>query len=94
MRLSQQDARTITQIVDGYDSNAVTKLFGSQILDDARGGDIDILILSMTIGLEEKLQIEADLQDALGLRRFDILVARPDSSDPFIREVEETALVL
>jgi len=35
MRLSRQDARTITQIVDGYDSNAVTKLFGSQILGDS-----------------------------------------------------------
>lgn len=94
MRISSRDAERITRIVSSYDRDAEVKLFGSQVRDDAAGGDIDLLILSATIDLSMRLQIESDLQDAFGMRRFDIVVARHGSTDPFVRLVSNEAVAL
>ena len=94
MRISCKDAEMICRIVSSYDPQAAVKLFGSQTRDAAAGGDIDLLILSSRIGLSEKLQIESDLRDAFGLRRFDIVVARHGSVDPFVRLVSNEAVAL
>ena len=94
MRISSPDAETIRGIVATYDPLAAVKLFGSQTRDEAVGGDIDLLIISTRIGLSERLQIEADLQDALGLRRFDIVVSRPDKPNPFFHFVNQQTLPL
>ena len=64
----------IARVVSSYDPQAEVKLFGSQARDYAAGGDIDLLILSSRIDLSERLQIESDLQDVFGMRRFDIVV--------------------
>jgi len=94
MRISSPDAETIRGIVTTYDPLAAVKLFGSQARDEAVGGDIDLLIISAHIGLSERLQIEADLQDALGLRRFDLVVSRPDKPDPFFHFINQQAVPL
>ena len=92
MRISSRDAETITRIVSSYDPQAEVKLLGSQTRDDAAGGDIDLLIFSPRIGLSERLQIEADLQDVFGMRRFDIVVGRHSSKDPFVHLVNKEVL--
>jgi uncharacterized protein len=94
MRLTTQQAEMIRKIVASHDSRATVKLFGSQTRDGARGGDIDLLIVSEKINLAQRLQIEADLQDALGLRRFDIVVARRDNETPFVRLANQSAITL
>ena len=94
MRISSRDAETIARVVSSYDPQAEVKLFGSQARDDAAGGDIDLLILSSRIDLSERLQIESDLQDVFGMRRFDIVVARHGSVDPFVRLVSNEAVTL
>ncbi|TSA57508.1 MAG: nucleotidyltransferase domain-containing protein [Methylophilaceae bacterium] len=94
MRISHRDAETISRIVSSHDPVAVVKLFGSQVRDDAAGGDIDLLILSSRISLFERLQIESDLQDVFGVRQFDIIVARPETVDPFVRLVSNEAVAL
>ena len=93
MRLSKDAASEIRRIVRTYDPSARVKLFGSQVRDDARGGDIDLLVLSSRIGLEQRLRMESDLQDLLGLRRIDIVVAQ-DLSHPFVRLAERQSLEL
>lgn len=93
MRLSNTQAETIRRTVASYDSSATVKLFGSQTRDSATGGDIDLLIFSETLSLGDRLQIEIDLQDALGLRRFDLLLAK-NLDDPFVRLVNSEAIEL
>ncbi len=94
MRISSPDAKTIRGIVTTYDPLAAVKLFGSQARDEAVGGDIDLLIISARIGLLERLQIEADLQDAFGVRRFDLVVSRPDKPGPFFHLINQQAVPL
>ncbi len=94
MRISSTEAETICGVVTTYDKQATVKLFGSQAREDGAGGDIDLLIFSSRIGLAERLQIECDLQDALGLRRFDLVVARQNDRDPFVDFVNKDAVVL
>ena len=94
MRLSRNDSNTIRDIIIGYDPQAVVKLFGSQACDEALGGDIDLLVFSSRIGLSERIQIETDLQDALGLRRFDIVVAPHDQTGVFVQLANRGAVTL
>jgi len=63
-------------------------------LDDAaKGGDIDLLVLSARIDLMSKLDILARLHQQLGERRID-LVVYPDASRPFPRMVLEEGVPL
>lgn len=58
------------------------KLFGSRINDDARGGDIDLLIelSSITAELERKtMQLVARLQLRIGGQPIDVLVLDPST---------------
>jgi len=84
----------IARIISSYDPQAEVKLFGSQVRNDAAGGDIDLLIFSQRVGLSERLQIEADLQDVFGMRRFDIVVAHHGSETPFVHLVNKEAVAL
>ncbi len=84
MRLTPEERAEITRSISGRDPSASIYLFGSRVDDSARGGDIDILVLSREIGLWDRLDILADLHRALGEKKID-LVVYPDLSRPFAR---------
>ena len=81
MRLSQQTQQLIkatTQEIFGID--AQVKVFGSKINDDARGGNIDLLVeLPFCISDSERkvLQLIARLQLRLGDQPIDVLMIDP-----------------
>ena len=68
-------------------------LFGSRTDDTAKGGDIDLLVLSSQINLMSKLTILAKLHQLLVERKIDIAIY-PDASAPFPRTVLPTAVLL
>ena len=84
MRLSQKTQKIIRDTVqEAFGVEATVKLFGSRINDDARGGDIDLLVElpSITAELERKtMQLVAKLQLRIGDQPIDVLV--PDPSTP------------
>ena len=82
MRLSESESRIITHAVAVKDPDAVVYLFGSRADDAAKGGDIDLLVLSGKIGLMDKLDILAELHGQLGEQKIDFVVY-PDLSRPF-----------
>lgn len=90
MRLSQQTqqiVRDTVQEIFGLEANV--KLFGSRINDDARGGDIDLLVElpSVTADIERKsLQLTARLQLRIGDQPIDVLVLDPSTSRQPIHE--------
>ena len=90
MRLSLQTQQTIRDTVrEVFGSEADVKLFGSRINDDARGGDIDLLIElpTVTAGLERKtLQLVAKLQLRIGDQPIDVLVLDPSTPRQAIHE--------
>ncbi len=46
MRLSEIEQKTIKESVSAFDKQAKIVLFGSRVRDAARGGDIDLSIIS------------------------------------------------
>lgn len=86
MRLTPEERSAIGDTIHQADADALIYLFGSRVDDEARGGDIDLLVLSMTINLMTKLDILAQLHQKLGERKIDIVVY-PDATRPFPRMV-------
>jgi len=90
MRLPQQTQRIIrdtVQEVFGLDANV--KLFGSRINDEARGGDIDLLVElpSATEEIERKtMRLTARLQLRIGDQPIDVLVLDPSTPRQWIHE--------
>jgi len=84
MRITEEERTEITRAISRQDPLAVVYLFGSRADDRARGGDLDLLVLSETIGISERLDILAELHGKLGEQKID-LVVYPDLTSPFAR---------
>lgn len=93
MRLTQEERTEITRSIAGRDPSATIYLFGSRVDDNARGGDLDLLVLSREIGLWDRLDILADLHRKLGEQKID-LVVYPDLSRPFARIAAREGILL
>lgn len=93
MRLSHEEQSAITNAVRQADADAQIFLFGSRVDDCAKGGDIDLLVLSKKINLMSKLEILTQLHLKLGERKIDVSVY-PDANRPFPRMVMQTAIHL
>ena len=74
MRLALPEQVAIHDAIYQADVDAEVYLFGSRTDDTARGGDIDLLVLSKRIGLMKKLEILAQLHDKLGERKIDLII--------------------
>ena len=89
MRLTKPQIKIITQTVcclAGMEASVY--LFGSRLNDQAKGGDIDLIIESdLKLTLIDKAQIKMDLESQLGLAvdivsKFRGAVATPFQSIP------------
>ena len=86
MRLAPEERSAISDTIRHADADALIYLFGSRADDTAKGGDIDLLVLSRTINLMTKLDILTQLHQKLGERKIDIAVYS-DTTRPFARMV-------
>lgn len=93
MRLAHEEQLAISETIHQADADAMIYLFGSRADDTAKGGDIDLLVLSKKINLMTKLEILAQLHRRLGERKIDIAVY-PDATRPFPRMVMQTGVPL
>lgn len=93
MRLAEKEQSAIREAIREADPEASIYLFGSRVDDAAKGGDIDLLVLSKRITLMVKLGILAQLHQRLGERKIDIAVF-PDDSRPFPRMVMQEGVSL
>lgn len=93
MRISSSEALSIRQVIQARDPSAIVSLFGSMADDNARGGDIDLLIRSKKLTLSDRLDIVCELEDAMGLRKIDLVIdnGRPNA---FVRSIESRAIRL
>ncbi|MEA3244104.1 MAG: nucleotidyltransferase domain-containing protein [Pseudomonadota bacterium] len=84
MRLSSQARHVIRDTVrEIFGPEATVALFGSRLDDEARGGDIDLLVQS-TAPIRERqrkvLTLVARLQMRLGDQPIDVLVLDPETN--------------
>jgi predicted nucleotidyltransferase len=93
MRLSIKEVAIIKQVVTsllGNDGVRVT-LFGSRVDDDAKGGDIDLLVettAKQVSRVSTANRIAASLQIQLGDQRIDVLLVDPNT---IIKPIHEHA---
>lgn len=91
MRLTPAELAAIRDTVSTVaGASATVRLFGSRVDDSARGGDIDLLVeLEAPVDSAVRLsaRIGARLQQVLGDRRIDVLIAAPNLQDSPIHRV-------
>lgn len=93
MRIKDFEIKAIKEAVHTVDKDARIYIFGSRADAYAKGGDIDILVFSDKINLQEKLIIKRELFKNLEDQKIDIVVAQ-DFEDPFIRDIYKDAIAL
>lgn len=95
MRLTLYQRTAILTAVGKQDPKARIILFGSRADDRARGGDIDLLIVSDVIGLHEEWEIRRDVLDEIGWQKLDLVVRRRNQPESAIVSVAmETGIPL
>ncbi|MDD2741894.1 MAG: nucleotidyltransferase domain-containing protein [Rhodocyclaceae bacterium] len=91
MRLTTEQAKIIRRTThQRFGQEARVWLFGSRTDDNARGGDIDLLIQTpkrLENAFRESIGIETDLQIALGDQKIDILLLQPGSQPTPIHQI-------
>ncbi len=85
MRLSESEQQTIKESVSAFDKQAKIVLFGSRVRDAARGGDIDLLIISDNIKQQNLGQIRWQLWEKLGEQKIDLVLSTSQLTDTFAR---------
>jgi predicted nucleotidyltransferase len=80
-------------VIASFDSSARVSVFGSRANDAARGGDIDLLIVSDRLAPSGGWDIQDALMDRLGEQRIDVVIASSPRS-PFERIVFREAVPL
>lgn len=93
MRLTDFEMKAIKEVVYLEDENANIYIFGSRVDDDAKGGDIDILVISQKLLQKDSRRIKYNLYDKLGEQKIDIVIAKDDSY-PFVSMVLEKGVLI
>jgi len=95
MRLTEFQYQSIRNVVADYLSNYELKLFGSRTDDNAKGGDIDLLILTDTkLKLDDKWAIRRKIEKLIGQQKIDIVNFTFDEENPFKELILENAIKL
>ena len=99
MRLNAEQARTIKQtVIELFGVDARVKLFGSRVVDEAKGGDIDLLVLCQhpidsPVLLASKLAAKI-YRVCLG-RKVDVIIDAPNLEKQLIHQIaNETGVLL
>ena len=93
MRLTPAETHAIREEVDRFDPSAEVSLFGSRTDDAARGGDVDLWVVSPSIGEEDALRLKVRIRARLDGRRVDLIV-NAGQDHPLALVVAETGIRL
>ena len=90
-----QEAKAIEEEIRLLDPAAEIYLYGSRTDDSAKGGDIDLLLVSDTLNFRDLLQLRIHILDRIGWQQLDLVVRRRDQlGDPLATIARETGIKL
>jgi uncharacterized protein len=97
VRIRERDQQKILQVISSaLDAPFKVYLFGSRIDDTARGGDIDLLILSDSDSInkwrQKKRALIVAIHKEIGERKLDIVFDSDPPKLDFVREILPTAI--
>ena len=95
MRLSIEIAEFLKKKITDAEPSAKVFLFGSRTDLNAKGGDIDILIISENqIAYDTLAPIRTSFFRTFGWQKLDIVIFKPDDQSPFLKLILPTAIPL
>ena len=95
MRLSQDEVNAIREEIQRLDARVEAYLYGSRTDDDARGGDIDLLVVSEKLGFRDVVRLRTRILDRIGWQQLDLVVKRREQlSEPLAATALETGVKL
>ncbi len=103
MRLSIEEQNSIIRVFEAYigHAKAELRLYGSRIKDDAKGGDIDLMLLvenhkNYNTIVSQKIDIILDLKEVLGDQKIDLLIDLQSELDvkPFLKIIYPQSKIL
>jgi len=103
MRLTKHEIQAIITGISLFinQKSAELRLFGSRANDQAKGGDIDLLLIMSNETakislLQKKIEILVAIKNVLGERRIDLKIASKAElqSDPFLRIIYPQSILL
>lgn len=74
MRLTNETISAIREEISRIDPAAEVWLFGSRVDDAARGGDIDLLLVSERIDFPAEMKLRAAILGRIGWQRIDLII--------------------
>jgi len=94
MRLHKNQIEVLKNKLQALSSSEKLYLFGSRVDDAARGGDIDLLIVSDTLTKKDLRVIRVDFFKHFGEQKLDILLDNGEFKNPFTRHIFQKAVLL
>ena len=95
MRLETEQVQAIREEIHQSNPAAEIYLYGSRADDSARGGDIDLLVVSDKLGFRELLHLRTAILDRIGWQQLDLVVRRPDQlNEPLAVVARQTGIKL
>jgi predicted nucleotidyltransferase len=93
IRLKIEEIKNIKSVIYEFDKNAKIYLFGSRVDLHKRGGDIDILVISNEISVNQRRSIKIKLYNTLGERKIDLIITKKINT-PFLEMATKTGICL
>ena len=81
MRLHTAAVQAIHEEIGRLDPKAEVYLYGSRVDDMARGGDIDLLVVSDRLSFRDVVRLRIRILDRIGWQQLDLVVRRRDQLD-------------
>ncbi|MHC4269490.1 MAG: nucleotidyltransferase domain-containing protein [Planctomycetota bacterium] len=93
MRINNKETVAIKECINSLDKSAEAYLFGSRTVDVAKGGDIDLLIISKKLGYDDSIRIRKDLYEKLDEQKIHVIIAQ-DTTAPFVKMAYREGVLL
>jgi len=95
MRLTTDHVNAIRQEIRQADPAAEIYLHGSRADDTAKGGDIDLLVVSDCFDFRDLLRLRRRILDRIGWQQLDLMVRRQNQThEPLAAWARETGIKL
>jgi predicted nucleotidyltransferase len=93
VRIPQTTRRIIKDLVSRLVPDSECYLFGSRTIEDAKGGDIDLLLITPEkIALRQILTLRREILNQIGEQKIDIVNFPKTSNHPFLKIAMDGAI--
>lgn len=94
IRLDQEQIDVLKNRLRILSPDAKLYLFGSRVDDTAKGGDIDLLVISDKLTKKDLRLLRIDFFKHFGEQKIDIVLDNGDLKDPFVKSIFQKAVEL